>query len=174
MLLRFSLKGATFYRDTTALIQSKEFISQGLQQPGSFKSCEVDVFILLVTLTSVMFFCWLFNYFLQARDVWTFIRLIFCLHELQQLYFCHQDVFIQFILISLIIHVCSLTAAIRLILYFLPGLFDQFLFLTEHNKIQEHNPLVSLPFPCFQTWMKVYRNPYIGWIKNQGFSMVFL
>ena len=61
MLLRFSLKGATFYRDTTALIQSKEFISQGLQQPGSFKSCEVDVFILLVTVSSVMFFCWLFS-----------------------------------------------------------------------------------------------------------------
>ena len=71
MLLRFSLKGATFYRDTTALIQSKEFISQGLQQPGSFKSCEVDVFILLVTVSSVMFFCWLFNYFLQARVFWT-------------------------------------------------------------------------------------------------------
>ena len=61
MLLRFSLKGATFYRDTTALIQSKEFISQGLQQPGSFKSYEVDVFILLVTVSSVMFFCLLFS-----------------------------------------------------------------------------------------------------------------
>ena len=160
MLLRFSLKGATFYRDTTALIQRKELISQGLQQPGSFKSCEVDVFILLVTVSS--FLCFFVDDFLQARDFWTFIRLIFCLHDLQQLDCCHQDVFIHFILISLIIHVCSLTAPIRLILNFLPGLFDQFLFLTEHHKIQEHNPLVSLPFPCFQTWMKVYRNPYIG------------